>query len=179
MKSSAMKRFVLAMAVTVTVGLAQPPPKGFFAWWDSPIAGDLNLKEEQHQQIREAVRSYRNKLIDQRSAMDKAEGDLEDVFNDEKIDQRKANDAVERLANARAEMSRTVSQMSLKLRSILTADQWHELQRRMPKGPPPPFNRPEQSRPGPGNSDHRPGRDPGPPRGQGQQPPTPADKLDE
>jgi len=172
MKRSAMKKFVLAMAVTVTVALAQPPPRGFFAWWDSPIAGDLNLKEEQHQQIREVVRNYRNKLIDQRSAMDKAEGDLEDVFNDEKIDQRKANDAVERLANARAEMSRTVSQMSLKLRSILTADQWHELQRRMPKGPPPPFNRP-------GNPDRPPGRDPGPPRGQGQQPPPPTDKLDE
>jgi Spy/CpxP family protein refolding chaperone len=158
-----MKAFVLAMAVTVTAALAQPPPRGFFAWWDSPIVGDLNLKEDQHQQIREVVRSYRNKLIDQRSAMDKAEGDLEDVFNDEKIDQRKANDAVERLANARAEMSRTVSQMSLKLRSILTAGQWHELQKRMPKGPPPPFNRPEHGRP---------------PRGQGQ-PPPPADKSDE
>jgi Spy/CpxP family protein refolding chaperone len=158
-----MKKFVLAIAVAATAVLAQPPPKGFFAWWDSPIASDLNLKEEQHQQIREVVRSYRNKLIDQRSAMDKAEGDLEDVFNDEKIDQRKANDAVERLANARAEMSRTVSQMSLKLRSILTADQWRELQRRMPKGPPPPFNRPEQGRP---------------PRGQGQHPPPPPDRSD-
>jgi Spy/CpxP family protein refolding chaperone len=174
-----MKKFVLAMAMTLTAALAQPSPRGFFAWWDSPIAGDLNLKEEQHQQIREVVRSYRNKLIDQRSAMDKAEGDLEDVFNDEKIDQRRANDAVERLANARAEMSRTVSQMSLKLRTILNADQWHELQRRMPKGPPPAFNRPGQGRSGEGNPDHRPGRDPGPPRGQGQQPPPSADKLDE
>ncbi len=149
-----MRRLVFLMMLTAAITLGQPhPPRGFFAWWDSPIARDLNLKEEQNQQIREVVRSYRNKLIDQRSAMDKAEGDLEDVFNDDKIDQRKANDAVERLANARADMSRTVSQMSLKLRTILTADQWHELQKRMPKGPPP--------------------------RGQGQQPPPPANDKDD
>src|SRR5436305_9251745 len=123
--------------VTGVLAFAQPPPRPFFAWWDSPIARDLNLKEEQNQQIREVVRSYRNKLIDQRSVMDKAEGELEDVFNEEKIDQKKANEAVEHLANARAEMSRTVSQMTLKLRTILTAEEWHELQKKLPKGPTP------------------------------------------
>ena len=157
-----MKRFVLGLLLTVTAVFAQPP-RGFFAWWDSPIARDLNLKEEQNQQIREVARSYRNKLIDQRSTMDKAEGDLEDIFNDDKIDQRKANDAVERLAGARAGMSRTMSQMSLKLRGILTVDQWRELQKRMPKGPPP----------------ARPERRPGEPRGQAPPPPPPGDRADE
>jgi Spy/CpxP family protein refolding chaperone len=164
-----MKRFLIGLLFTLTAAFAQPP-RGFFAWWDSPIARDLNLKEEQNQQIREVVRSYRNKLIDQRSAMDKAEGDLEDIFNDDKIDQRKANDAVERLAGARADMSRTMSQMSLKLRGILTADQWRELQKRMPKGPPP-------ARPGPGNQGLRPERHPGGPRG--ENPPPPADRANE
>jgi Spy/CpxP family protein refolding chaperone len=170
-----MKRFLFLTILTVTVALAQPP-RGFFAWWDSPIARDLNLKEEQNQQIREVVRSYRNKLIDLRSAMEKAEGDLEDIFNDEKIEQRKANDVVERLALARADMSRTMSLMSLKLRAILSAEQWHELQKRMPKGPPPAMNRPGPGRPGqdiPGPAD-------GPRRGPGQPaPPRPPDKLDE
>ena len=144
-----MNAFLLAISFALATASAQPPPArgGFFAWWDSPIAQDLNLKEEQNQQIREVVRSYRNKLIDQRSVMDKAEGDLEDVFNEDKVDQRKANDAVDRLANARAEMSRTMSQMSLKLRIILTVQQWRELQQKMPKGPPPVQGRPGQ-RPG-------------------------------
>jgi len=155
-----MKKLAVLTILTAAFCLAQPPAGrgGFFAWWDSPIARDLNLKEEQTQQIREVVRSYRNKLIDQRSALDKAEGDFEDVLNG---DQRKADDAVERLAMARADMSRTMSQMSLKLRAILTTDQWHELQRRMPKGPAPAMNGP--GRPG----DQRPRRDqggrPGPP----------------
>jgi len=156
------------------VALAQPPPpRQFFAWWDSPIARDLNLKDEQNKQIREVVRSYRNKLIDQRSGMDKAEGELEDVFNEDKIDQKKANEAVEHLANARADMSRTVSQMSLKLRTILTAEQWHELQKKLPKGSPV-IGRPEQARPRQEENapvNRGPGRDGRPPRGQGQHPP--------
>ena len=167
-------RLAVLLAVAAAFAFAQPPAqRGFFAWWDSPIARDLNLKEEQNQQIREVVRSYRNKLIDQRSAMDKAEGDFEDVFNDEKMDQRKANEAVERLATARADMSRTVSQMSLKLRTILTTEQWHELQKRMPKGPGPGMNGPGPGRPGQqGPRGDRPGRGPGQP-GQGQPPPPP------
>ena len=169
---------ILPGAVLMTaLAFAQPPPppRPFFAWWDSPIANGLNLKEEQNRQIREVVRNYRNKLIDIRSSMDKAEGELEDVFNEEKIDQRKANEAVDRLALTRADMSRTVSQMSLKLRTILTVEQWHELQKKLPKGPP----GPAQNRQEPGGRGqeenapvHRgPGRDGRPPREQNQHPP--------
>jgi Spy/CpxP family protein refolding chaperone len=173
------KGLILGAVFTAALAVAQPPPplRPMFAWWDSPIARDLNLKEEQNQQIREVVRNYRNKLIDQRSAMEKADGELEDVFNEDKVDQRKANEAIERLAAARADMSRTVSQMSLKLRMILTAEQWHELQKRMPKGPPP--NRPEQGRPrqDEGGAAHRNrGRDGAPARA--QQPPPPADEKE-
>jgi len=172
-----MKLLIPAAVLMTAVALAQPPhpPRPLFAWWDSPIARDLNLKDEQNRQIRDVVRSFRNKLIDQRSAMDKAEGDLEDVFNDEKIDQKKANDAVDRLANSRAEMSRTVSQMTLKLRTILTAEQWHELQKRLPKGPPP--NGPEQARPRQDENDRGPGRNVRPARTPAQ--PPPADEGDQ
>ena len=175
-----MKRLAVLMTLTAAVSFAQPAaPRGFFAWWDSPIARDLNLKEEQNQQIREVVRGYRNKLIDQRSAMEKAEGDFEDVFNDGKIDQRKADDAVERLAAARADMSRTVSQMSLKLRTILTVEQWHELQKRMPKGPAPAMNGAGPGRPGQGPPPDRPRRDQGRPGGQQPPPPPPPPPADE
>jgi Spy/CpxP family protein refolding chaperone len=143
-----MKLLLPAAVLMTALAMAQPPPpppRPIFAWWDSPIAHDLNLKEEQNKQIREVVKSYRNRLIDQRSVVDKAEGELEDVFNEDKIDQKKANEAVDHLAAARAEMSRMVSQMTLKLRTILTAEQWHELQKRLPKGPP---------GPGPNRQDH-------------------------
>ena len=107
-------------------------PRGSFAWWDSPIAKDLNLSADQTKQIRETVKEYRAKLIDQRAAAEKAEGELDDLFNEGNVDQRKATESIDRLANARADLTRTVSQMSLRLRSVLTPDQWHELQKRAP-----------------------------------------------
>lgn len=105
------------------------PPMG---WWDSPTVKDLNLTDDQTRQIRETVREYRARLIDQRAAAEKAEGDLEDLFNDGEVDQKRAGEAIDRLANARADLTRTMSQMSLRLRSVLTQDQWRELQRRAP-----------------------------------------------
>jgi len=46
------------------------------------------------------------------------------------VDQRKANEAIDHLATARGELTRTLSQMTLRLRTILTSEQWQELQRR-------------------------------------------------
>jgi Spy/CpxP family protein refolding chaperone len=61
-------------------------------------------------------------------AVNKADADLAAAFNEEPVDQAKANDAINRLAAAHAEANRTVSQFSLKLRTVLTAQQWQEMQ---------------------------------------------------
>ena len=83
--------------------------------------------------------------------MEKAEGNLDDFFNTEgTTDPRRANEAIDRLAAARAELTKVVSQMSLKLRGVLTAQQWQELQRRGPGR-------------GPGRFDGKIGPDGGPP----------------
>jgi Spy/CpxP family protein refolding chaperone len=69
------------------------------------------------------------------------------IFNQDSIDQRKADQAVNQLANARGDLTRTLSQMSLKLRNLLTADQWRDLQARQAgRGAP----RPGARRRGPG-----------------------------
>src|SRR5438105_1732040 len=58
-------------------------PGGFgMQWWDNPVAGDLNLTDAQNTQIRGVVREYRTRLIDLRAAEEKAQGELQDVFND-------------------------------------------------------------------------------------------------
>lgn len=136
----------------LTCGAALAQPGGFFAWWDSPVVRDLNLTNDQQSQIRATVREYRTRVIDARAAMEKSDGELEDILDAERVDQKKANDAVERLATARAEMTRVFSQMSVKLRGFLTAQQWQELQKRRPR----PGHGPEMVRPG------MPGRGPGP-----------------
>ncbi|MEO8025277.1 MAG: periplasmic heavy metal sensor [Bryobacteraceae bacterium] len=111
------------------------PPSNSFAWWDSPIAADLNLSDQQQQQIRSNTREFRNKLFDTSNSLKKAEAELEDVINEETVDQARAAAAIEKVAAARADMTRTFSQLSLRLRSVLTYQQWQELQKRAPQHP--------------------------------------------
>jgi Spy/CpxP family protein refolding chaperone len=126
MRKLAVILFILGLPL-----LAQPP-RGFFSWWDSPLAKDLNLSEDQTRQIRSIVKEYRTRLIDLRANVEKAESEMEDQYNDDAFDQRRANDSVEKLVAARGELTRAFSQMSLRLRGVLTADQYRELQKRRP-----------------------------------------------
>ncbi len=137
---------LLLILISALAALAQPP-RGFFPWWDSPIVRDLNLTDDQRKQVDEIVREYRTRLIDLRAAVDKAEGEVEDRFNDDTPEPKKTNEAIERLVAARSELTRAFSQMSLKLRIILTADQWHELLKRRPKGTSPTSGRMWRAKP--------------------------------
>jgi len=131
-----MKLVLGLFALTASIVAAQDHPmprSNSFPWWDSPIVQDLKLSEDQQTQIRNTVRDYRSKLIELRGALEKAEGELNDVYDDEKIDQRKAMEAIDRVVAARGDLTRTFSQMSLKLRSVLTVTQWRELQKRRPR----------------------------------------------
>ncbi len=131
-----MLRIMLVLMFLAGSTLSAQPPRGFFNWWDSPIAKDLNLSDDQMKQIRATVRDYRAKLIDARASVEKAEAEMEDSFNDESFSQARAGDAIERLVASRSELTRTFSQMSMRLRGVLTNEQWSELQKRRPRVPP-------------------------------------------
>lgn len=156
-----MKRLSLVLFLLGLPLLGQQP-RNYFAWWNSPVVKDMNLSPDQTRQIQSIVREYRTKLIDQRAAVEKAEIELEDCYNEDAFDLRRSNDAMERLITARGEMTRSLTQMSLRLRGLLTAEQYRELQkrrlrpgerlremrqqRRQPNGPPlnQPQNQPRQ-----------------------------------
>jgi Spy/CpxP family protein refolding chaperone len=142
-----MRNLLLAMIMLAAPLMAQMP-RGAFNWWESPLTRDINLTEDQRKQIQEAIRGFRPKLIDLRASLEKAELETEDALNDEILDQRRANEAIERLAAARADMTRTMSQMSIKFRSILTTEQWKDLQKRRAEM--------TRQRPGPGPAGQRP-----------------------
>jgi Spy/CpxP family protein refolding chaperone len=108
-------------------------PKPFYSWWSSPVAKDLNLSPEQQREIRITIRDYRGHLVDLRQQVERAETDLEYQFNQQPVNSQKAGEAIDRLAGARSELTKTLSQMSLKLRAVLTQEQWQELQRRRPR----------------------------------------------
>ena len=111
---------------------AQMPHGG--VWWEGKVAKDLNLTEVQQKQIATIRREYSHKFFDLREVVNKAEGDLDIVFNESPVDQHKSNDAIERLVAARAELFRATSQFELKLRTVLTAEQWQEVKKRSPRG---------------------------------------------
>jgi len=48
------------------------------------------------------------------------------------VDQQKVNAVIDRLVAARSDLSRTLSQMGLKLRMVLTVQQWQEVEKRFP-----------------------------------------------
>ncbi|MBK5294262.1 MAG: periplasmic heavy metal sensor [Acidobacteriia bacterium] len=138
------------------------PPRNFFPWWETPLVRDLNLSEDQQKQIRKMQRDARSAMIDMRYAQEKAEVELEDLFNEDTVDSRKTNDAIEKLVRARSDMTRAFAQLSLKLRAVLTPQQWQELQKRRPQpGQMGPGRQGPQGSPqGPPNGP-RPGRGPG------------------
>jgi len=128
-----MRWLLMSVLALAALPAAAQNPRGLFNWWDSPMAQDLNLTEAQKEQIRATVRDYRGKLIDIRAAVEKAELEVEDAFNEDSLDQARATAAIDRLAAARGDMIRVFSQMSLKMRTVLTQEQWRELQRRRPR----------------------------------------------
>ena len=111
-------------------GGAKGPRGGFFPWWDSPLVNGLDLSDAQRGQIASVIREYRGRMLEVRRSVQKAETDLEDVFNQDTMDQRRGAEAIDHLTKARADMTKSVSEMSLRMRAVLTSQQWQQLQRR-------------------------------------------------
>lgn len=124
----------LILTVAVMLGgqlFAQP--RGPRPWWDSEVTRELNLSDAQLKQIHQTQKDFRPRMTEVRIEVTKAEADVDAAFNEDPVDQNKANDAINRLAAARAEVTKAVSQMDLKLRMILTAEQWQQLKQYRPR----------------------------------------------
>jgi Spy/CpxP family protein refolding chaperone len=123
----------LILALVLASALSAQMPRGVYAWWNRPqLVRDLNLTPAQREQIRGTVQQFRPHLLNVRVAVNQAERALADQFDRTPVDPAKTNEAIERLVDARSDLTRTLSQLSLKLRLILTEQQWQELQRRRP-----------------------------------------------
>ena len=118
-----------------SASFAQGPRQGSawweMPWWNSPLVRNLDLSETQTKDIRATLREYRGPLMDLRQAVQRADGDLEVLLATTPVDQHKATEAIDRLAAARADLTRTLSLMTVRLRGILTNGQWQELQQRV------------------------------------------------
>lgn len=129
---------MLVILLPVAAGAQGPGGRGPAAgaswwempWWNSPLVQSMDLSESQRGDIRNIVRDSRAHLIDLRAAIEKADAELNAAFSGNPLDQRQGTEAIDHLANARADLTRALSHMTLKLRNTLTTEQWQELRRR-------------------------------------------------
>jgi Spy/CpxP family protein refolding chaperone len=135
-------RAIFALPLMAALLAAQPPMHGPRPWWEGDIAKNLNLTEAQTKQILQTRQDFRTRMTEVRAAVNKAEKEVDAAFNDDPVDQTKASEAIERLAVAHHDVTKAVSEMELKFRMILTAQQWQQLKQQ------------ERTWPGPGRG-HR------------------------
>jgi Spy/CpxP family protein refolding chaperone len=108
-------------------------PQSLYPWWSNKIiVQQLDLTPPQVRQIRAAVTEAQPHLLEVRAKVLRAEQGLEDQFNSDPVDQNKTNQALEQLIAARTDLTRSLTELSLKLRVLLTAQQWQQLQRLRP-----------------------------------------------
>jgi len=132
-------RRTMVLLLLAAATLSAQMPKGIYQWWNrAEIRRDLNLSQQQERQIRNVVKEFRPHLVEVREAVERAEVDLQVQFDRDPVDEARANQSIGRLIEARSDLTRTLSELSLKLRVVLTEKQWQELQRRRPLPPPPP-----------------------------------------
>jgi len=130
-----MLKRVVFLAFLPGMLFAQMMPMGEVCRQGRP-ARDLNLSETQQKQITGiCVESYK-KVSDLREAWRKAEGELQAAFDESPVDQTKSNNAIEHLAAARSDLFLATSQMDLKIRTVLTDEQWQQLKIRQRRGGP-------------------------------------------
>jgi Spy/CpxP family protein refolding chaperone len=127
-----MRRLLILAIALSALALAQMP-NSLYPWWSNKIiVQQLDLTPPQVRQIRAAVTEAQPHLLEVRAKVLRAEQTLEDQFNSDPVDQNKTNQALEQLIAARTDLTRSLTELSLKLRVLLTTQQWQQLQRLRP-----------------------------------------------
>ncbi len=121
-----MFRLLAVLLTFAGLGLGQAP-NAYFPWWDRPISNRLNLTADQRDNIRSILQSYRDRMIDERAAVEKAEASFADIFAEDEVDDAAVRQAMEELIDARDNLTRSMTTMGLELRQVLTSEQWRRL----------------------------------------------------
>jgi|SRR6185436_6488825 Spy/CpxP family protein refolding chaperone len=120
------KHLLGQFAVVGTVALlflAQPSAAQGSKWWQSDqYKRELGLTAEQSKRLEDIFQAAIPKLKADKKALDLAEAEFEKLL--ERGDDGSVMDQVERVEAARAELNKDHTLMMLKMKKVLTADQW-------------------------------------------------------
>jgi Spy/CpxP family protein refolding chaperone len=98
-------------------------------FWNNPrIVEKLKLTDVQRKEFDNILLQHREKLIDLRASLQKAELALEPLVRDSQPNETKILAQIDRVAQARAELEKANAAYLLAIRAKLTAEQWTQLQ---------------------------------------------------
>lgn len=107
-------------------------------WWNNPqMIEKLKLTDAQRKAMDETLQAHREKLIDLRANLEKAELGMEEQMRDEEQpNEGKILAQIDKVAAARAELEKANARFLLAIRAKLTPEQWKQLAAdRMNHGP--------------------------------------------
>jgi Spy/CpxP family protein refolding chaperone len=127
---------MVGVGLLLAAGPALAQPVGMMPmgrWWERPqVADQLALTPEQKQKIEAITLDGAHTMVDLKGAVQKAEIDLRAVSDSEPFQPQKVRAAFQVMQQARLKLETERFEMLLKVRQVLSADQWqklHELMR--------------------------------------------------
>ena len=149
MKASMAVRLGLAIAALFTAGIAsaqrpgvgpgfgdhKPPMERMLGprsdhghWWNDPaMVEKLKLSDEQRKAMDTILLEHREKLIDLRANLEKAELVMEPMMREDQPNETQILAQIDKVAMARADLEKANARFLLAIRGKLTPEQWTEL----------------------------------------------------
>jgi Spy/CpxP family protein refolding chaperone len=117
------KNLLRQIVVTFAVLAIALPVAGQGKWWQSEeYKRELRLTPEQSKKLEEVFQASVPTLKSLKKALDQAESEFERLL--ERGDDGSVMDQVERVEAARAELNKSHTMMMLRMKRVLTAEQW-------------------------------------------------------
>jgi periplasmic protein CpxP/Spy len=117
-------------------GQHRPPMEQAFGFdgtqgqfWNNPrIVAQLKLTDDQRKAMDGIMQDHRVKLIDLRANLEKAEVTMQPLMKADQPNETAILAAIDKIAQARAELEKANARFLLAIRGQLTADQWKQMQ---------------------------------------------------
>jgi periplasmic protein CpxP/Spy len=97
-------------------------------WQNQEMVDKLKLTDEQRKSMDQILEQNRNKLIDLRANLEKSEGALQPLMQDDQPNEARILEQIDQVAQARAELEKANARFLLAIRAKLTPEQWKSLQ---------------------------------------------------
>ena len=101
----------------------------FGRWWNNPkLVEKLKLTDDQRKAMDDIFLKHREKLVDLRGNLEKAEIEMEPLVKADQPNESAVMSQIDKVAQARAELEKANARFLFALRAKLTPDQWKQVQ---------------------------------------------------